>query len=144
MSRGYNRGGYKHNCADVTFKSNWRYTAPGVKGLPRGTKFLRELYCKQASIFILWGNYFLWLQKKHWFFLLVACVAGVRRGVKGERRAREAREGRTREDRVPSPSRAHFDFPPFLRPVTHAILLGYNFAREFRKVAFYRRAHAFD
>ena len=31
-----------------------------------------------------------------------------------ERRGREAREGRTREDRAP------FDFPPFLRPATQA------------------------
>ena len=54
--------------------------------------------------------------------LQVACVAGVRRGRKEERRAREAREDRTREDRVPSPSRAHFDFPPFLRPATQASL----------------------
>ena len=46
--------------------------------------------------------------------------AGVRKGGKGERRAREAREDRTRKDR------AHFDFPlspglpPFLRPATQA------------------------
>ena len=46
---------------------------------------------------------------------VVACVAGVRRGRKEERRAREAREDRTLEDpSVPSPSRVHFDFPPFL------------------------------
>ena len=57
----------------------------------------------------------------------IACVAGVRRGRKEERRAREARENRTREDRsrVPSPSRsspsrAHCNFPPFLRPATQA------------------------
>ena len=51
----------------------------------------------------------------------LACVAGVRRGRKEERRAREAREDRTREDRIPSPSsRAHFDFPHFLRPATQA------------------------
>ena len=31
----------------------------------------------------------------------VACVAGVRRGRKGERRASEAQEDRTREDRAP-------------------------------------------
>ena len=52
------------------------------------------------------------------------CVAGVQTGGKGERRAREAREDRTREDRgrdrVPSSSRAHFDLPPFLRPATQA------------------------
>ena len=48
----------------------------------------------------------------------VACVAGVRRGGKGKTHAREAREDRTREDRVPSPSRAHFDFPT--RPATQA------------------------
>ena len=51
-------------------------------------------------------------------------MAGVQRRGKGERRAREAREDRTREDRgrdrVPSPSRAHFDFAPFLRPATQA------------------------
>ena len=40
--------------------------------------------------------------------------AGVRRGGKEERRAHDAREDRTREDRVPSPSRAH----PFPRPAT--------------------------
>ena len=56
----------------------------------------------------------------------VACVAGVRRGGKGKRprEAREAREDGTREDRGggPSPSRAHFDFPPSLslRPATQA------------------------
>ena len=54
----------------------------------------------------------------------LACMAGVQRRGKGERRAREAREDRTREDRgrdrVPSPSRAHFDFAPFLRPATQA------------------------
>ena len=45
----------------------------------------------------------------------IACVAGVRRGGKGERRASEARE---EEDRT----RGHFDFlPPFLRPATQAI-----------------------
>ena len=50
-------------------------------------------------------------------------MTGVRRGGKGERRAREAREDRTREDRgVPSPSRAHFDFPPSL---STACLAGY-------------------
>ena len=51
---------------------------------------------------------------------ILACVVSVRRGGKGKRRAL-AREDRTREDRVPSPSRAHFDFPPFLRPATRAI-----------------------
>ena len=52
---------------------------------------------------------------------LIAYVAGVRRGRKEERRAREAREDRTREDRGrASPSRAHFDFSPFLRPATQA------------------------
>ena len=35
-------------------------------------------------------------------------------GGKKERRACEAREDGTREDYVPSPSRAHFDFPPVL------------------------------
>ena len=39
----------------------------------------------------------------------LACVAGVRRGEKGERRAHKAWEVRTREDRVPPPS-----FPPAL------------------------------
>ena len=38
----------------------------------------------------------------------VARVTGVRKGGKGERRAHEAREDRTREDRV------HFDIPPSL------------------------------
>ena len=58
----------------------------------------------------------------------LACVAGVRRGGKGERRASEAREDRTREDRargiqLPSPSCPHFDFlPPFIRPDTQANL----------------------
>ena len=47
----------------------------------------------------------------------LACVAGVRRGRKEERRSREAR---TRDDRIPSPSRTHFDFPHFLRPATQA------------------------
>ena len=49
-------------------------------------------------------------------------MAGVGRGGKGERRACEAREDRTREDRGrgPSPARAHFDFPLFLRPATQA------------------------
>ena len=48
--------------------------------------------------------------------LNIACVAGVQRGGKRERRAREASEDRMREDRgrVPSPSRAHFDFPQSL------------------------------
>ena len=65
---------------------------------------------------------------------MLACVAGVRRGGKGERRASEVREDRTREDcgRGPSPSLAHFDFPPslsttflppFLRPATQARLM---------------------
>ena len=44
---------------------------------------------------------------------LLACVAGVRRGGKGERRARQAREDRT-------PRRAHFDFPPYLSTACHA------------------------
>lgn len=51
------------------------------------------------------------------FLFCLVTVAGVRRGVKGERRAREGWEDRTREDRGrgPSPSRAHSDFhPPFL------------------------------
>ena len=58
----------------------------------------------------------------------LACVAGIRRGGKGERRASEAREDRTREDRargiqLPSPSCPHFDFlPPFIRPDTQANL----------------------
>ena len=47
---------------------------------------------------------------------LLACVTGVRRGGKGERRARETLEDRTREDR------AHCDFPPFLRTATQAIV----------------------
>ena len=47
-------------------------------------------------------------------------MAGVRKGRKEERRVHEAREERTREDRA-SPFRAHFDFPPFPRPVTQAI-----------------------
>ena len=54
----------------------------------------------------------------------LACVAGVRRWGKGERRAREAREGRTREDRGRgrpfSIPRLFFDFPSFLRPATEA------------------------
>ena len=47
--------------------------------------------------------------------LTASCVAGVRRGGKVKRRAREAWE-----DRVPSPSRAHFDRPAslLLRPAT--------------------------
>ena len=49
----------------------------------------------------------------------VACVAGVRRGGKRERWARKAREDRG-SYRGPSPSRAHFDFPSFLRPATQA------------------------
>ena len=51
-------------------------------------------------------------------------MAGVRRGGKGERRASEAREDRTREDRAlgrgPSPSRAYFDFPPSLSTACRA------------------------
>ena len=43
------------------------------------------------------------------FRMALACVAGVRRGGKGERRASEVRKDRTREDR-----------PPFLRPATQA------------------------
>ena len=59
--------------------------------------------------------------------IFVACVAGVRRGRKEKRRAREAREDQTREfllppTGVPSPSRAHFDFPPILRPATQAMI----------------------
>ena len=52
----------------------------------------------------------------------VACAAGVRRGGKGGRRASEAGEDRTRDDRGrgPSPSRAHFDFLPFLSTPYHA------------------------
>ena len=52
-------------------------------------------------------------------------MAGVRR--RGTRKAREARKDRTREDRgrVPSPSCARFDFPPFVRPATQA-----NFQRR--------------
>ena len=81
----------------------------------------------------------------------LACVAGVRRGKKEERRAREAREDRTRDA---SPSRAHFDFLPFLRPamqarsgrtdraqrgsyvLTESILCASSFARSV-KVAYY-------
>ena len=40
------------------------------------------------------------------------------KGRKGARRTREVREDQTWE--VPSPSRAHFDFPLFLRPATQA------------------------
>ena len=52
---------------------------------------------------------------------ILACEAGFRRGGKGERRAREAQEDRTRDDRgrVPFPSRAHFDFPPSLSTACH-------------------------
>ena len=51
-------------------------------------------------------------------------MAGVRTGGKGKRRARKAAEDRTRDarGRGPSPFRAHFDFPPLLRPVTQATL----------------------
>ena len=47
-----------------------------------------------------------------------ACMAGVRRGGKGERQAHEAWEDRMREDHG-----AHFDFPPLLRPVTQAVFI---------------------
>ena len=49
-------------------------------------------------------------------------MEGVRRSGKGERRAREAREDRTRGDQVSSPSRAHFDFPPFLWPAAQGMV----------------------
>ena len=51
---------------------------------------------------------------------LLAYVAGVGRGRKEERRAREGREDRA------SPSGAHFDFPSFLRPATQAMQLQYT------------------
>ena len=58
----------------------------------------------------------------------LACVTDVRRGRKEEKQAREARERRSDaggsryvpSPSRPSPSRAHFDFPPFLRPATQA------------------------
>ena len=54
----------------------------------------------------------------------LACMVGVLRGGKGERRAREAREDRTREDRgweyfLPLALMLTF-LPPFLRPATQA------------------------
>ena len=51
---------------------------------------------------------------------------------KGKERgnAREAREGRTREDR------AHFDFPPFLRPAMQAIPEPANFLILFSLYSF--------
>ena len=52
-------------------------------------------------------------EKEKQFGKRIACVAGVRRGGKGKRRAHEARE-QTREDR------AHFDFPHSLSTACHA------------------------
>ena len=49
----------------------------------------------------------------------IALVVGVRRRGKGERRASEAREDRTREDRDP-PALILAFLPPFLRPATQA------------------------
>ena len=46
----------------------------------------------------------------------VVCVAGVRRGGKGERRAREAREDRTREDRGRGRLQGRLSFSSF-RPL---------------------------
>ena len=54
----------------------------------------------------------------YYFDTKLACVACVRSRGKG---ARQARVDRTREDRVLSPSRAHFHFPAFLRTATQAI-----------------------
>ena len=64
--------------------------------------------------------------------------AGVRRGGKEERRAHDAREDRTREDRVPSPSRAHFDFPSF-STACHA---GYKHSKAYRLAT--SRPHEFQ
>ena len=53
------------------------------------------------------------------YLVIIACVAGVRRGGKREdEHAKREKIGRGRI--VPSPFRAHFDFAPFLRPTTQA------------------------
>ena len=52
--------------------------------------------------------------------LMIACVASVRWRGKRERRAREALEDGTREDRVPFPFRAHLTSLPPLSTACHA------------------------
>ena len=55
----------------------------------------------------------------------IACVAGVRRGRKEE-------DERVKHEKIASPSRVHFDFPPFLRPATQATLDTYHPIKSFQ------------
>ena len=107
--------------------------------------FLKQLTCDQASLFFFRDG-----EKRGRLiagylrgYLQVISVAGVRRGGKGQRRTRETREDRTWEDRVPSPSRAHFDLPPFLRPATQAIPTSLNAQKEPYFFPFMHFPHAF-
>ena len=63
----------------------------------------------------------------------IACIAGVQMGGKGkDERVKHEKIGRGRIA-VPSPSRTHFDFPPFLQPATQATLNGNANSRIYGK-----------
>ena len=102
-----------------------------------------DLVCSVTPIFLLMV-YFLYrfstfcekmkkiYRLEAWFFWQnVACVAGVRSNGKGERRAREAWEDRTREERVLPPaliltSLPFYGLPRRLGKIHHPLFLGFH------------------